>query len=91
MENEIIKSLVIKNSYINGLRKIMTLRIIFESSDFCVLFLTVMEHECNIVEFSMYCDKLVLSKPLEAILLNIEKSQTLININETFVKCVRFC
>lgn len=36
----------------------------------------------------MYCDKLVLSKPLEAILLNIEKSQTLININETFVKCV---
>lgn len=75
MENEIIKSLVIKNSYINinGLRKIMALRIIFESSDFCVLFLTVMEHECNIVEFSMYCDKLVLSKPLEAILLNIEK------------------
>lgn len=51
----------------------MTLRIIFESSDFCVLFLTVMEHECNIVEFSMYCDKLVLSKPLEAMLLNIEK------------------
>lgn len=69
----------------------MALRIIFESSDFCVLFLTVMEHECNIVEFSMYCDKLVLSKPLEAILLNTEKSQTLININETFVKCVRFC
>lgn len=85
------KSLVIKNSYINGLRKIKTLRIIFESSDFCVLFLTVMEHECNIVEFSMYCDKLVLSKPLEAILLNTEKSQTLININETFVKCFRFC
>lgn len=70
----------------------MTLRIIFESSDFCVLFLTVMKHECNMaMEFSMYCDKLVLSKPLEAILLNIEKSQTLININETFVKCVRFC
>lgn len=58
----------------------MTLRIIFESSDFCVLFLTVMEHECNIVEFSMYCDKLVLSKPLEAMLLNIEKSQTLITV-----------
>lgn len=58
----------------------MTLRIIFESSDFYVLFLTVMEHECNIVEFSMYCDKLVLSKPLEAMLLNIEKSQTLITV-----------
>lgn len=43
------------------------------------------------MEFSMYCDKLVLSKPLEAILLNTEKSQTLININETFVKCFRFC
>lgn len=71
----------------------MTLRIIFESSDFCVLFLTVMKHECNMQWSynSMYCDKLVLSKPLEAILLNIEKSQTLININETFVKCVRFC
>lgn len=52
----------------------MTFRIIFELSDFCVLFLIVMEYECNIVEFFMYCDKLVFFKLLEVILLNIEKS-----------------
>lgn len=38
-----------------------------------------------------YYNRLVLSIPLKAKLMNIEISQTMININETFVKCVSFC
>lgn len=37
-----------------------------------------------------YNNRLVLSIPLKAKLLNIEISQTMININETFVKYVLF-
>lgn len=50
-----------------------------------------MQHYTMELSVYYYNNRLVLSIPLKAKLLNIEISQTLININETFVKCVSFC